>query len=116
VRSPRCQSLFLRLARGAESASTAEVIIAEVAYVLTSKKWYGLTRQRVQELLEPYVYLRGLEIPNKRQVLRALQIFGQFSIDFEDALTVARVEQEDVAIVSYDRDFDKVPGIVREEP
>lgn len=59
-----------------------------------------------------------MTIPRKRVVIRALEIYGQnSSLDYSDALLVATAEQIGImTILSYDRDFDGVQGIIREEP
>ena len=50
--------------------------------------------------------------------LRGLDVYASFpSLDFEDALAVAHMEQLGISrIVSYDRDFDRVAGVRRTEP
>jgi predicted nucleic acid-binding protein len=49
--------------------------------------------------------------------LRALDLFAEYGLDFEDCLTIAHVEREELeSVVSYDPHFDKVAGIRRDEP
>ncbi len=85
--------------------------------MLTSRRLYAVSRARVRDLFLPLLTLRGMRLPNRRVYLRALEVFVEHDIDFEDALTVAHVEQEGLAaILSYDRDFDRIPGIARQEP
>ena len=57
-------------------------------------------------------------MPNKRVYLVALDIFAaRPSLDFEDALSVAYMQNEGIAeLYSYDRDFDRISGITRIEP
>jgi len=68
--------------------------------------------------LRPLLALRGLKLPDKRVVRRALERYRESSrLDFEDALSVAHLERLGIRpIVSYDRNFDRVPEIVRQEP
>jgi predicted nucleic acid-binding protein len=51
-------------------------------------------------------------------MLRALDLYSTYpNLDFEDCLTVAQVEQQKIAtLMSYDRGFDRMPTIRREEP
>jgi predicted nucleic acid-binding protein len=117
ARSRQCQALFRRLAENEEEAHTTEVIVAEVAYVLQSKRQYARTRLDIQQRLEPLVATSGLRIERKAEVIRALHIYAAPNIDFEDALTIAYLEgEDDPVVISYDRDFDRVPNIRREEP
>jgi uncharacterized protein len=103
---------------GREHLYTTEVVVAEVTFVLSSPKGYRLSNSDIVARLSPILRLRGITIPRKRVVLRALAIFGQQrTFDFSDALLVATAEQTGITtILSYDTDFDGVSGITREEP
>jgi predicted nucleic acid-binding protein len=58
-----------------------------------------------------------LRIDHKRSVRSALDLFGQTNLDFEDCLTIEHARRNGCsAIVSYDRDFDAVAGVIRREP
>jgi predicted nucleic acid-binding protein len=44
-------------------------------------------------------------------------MYVAYEIDFEDALIVAHMEQQAIRdVYSYERDFDEVPGVNRQEP
>lgn len=63
--------------------------------------------------------LPGLKLPRRQVYLRALDLYAANTIDFEDALSVALMEQQKIAeIFSYDQDFDRIPdcAIRRSEP
>ena len=113
-----CRELFRRLQRGEELAMTSAVILQEVLYVLTSRNHYQLIHAEAAARLRPLLVLRGLQLPQKRLYLRALDLYGSFAnLDFADAMCIARMEQEGIGeIYSYDRDFDAIPGIRRVEP
>jgi predicted nucleic acid-binding protein len=60
--------------------------------------------------------LNGLHLSNRRLHLRALDILSTYPhLGFEDALTAAIVEEQDIKLLSYDTDFDTVSGVQREE-
>ncbi len=113
-----CFRLFQRIQRGEESVTTAEVIIAEVVYVLSSPSLYRLSHEEISSRLAPLLSLRSLKLRNKRTYLRALDLYATYpSLDFEDALSAAHMERQGISeIVTYDRDFDRLPGIKRIEP
>ena len=117
-KSEACLRLFQRVHGGDETVTTTEAIIAEVAYVLSSSSLYGLAHEEISARLAPILSLRGLRLAHKRTYLRALNLYATHRfLDFEDALTVAQMEREGITeIVTYDRDFDRVPGITRTEP
>ena len=118
TKAQACSRLLHRLERGQEEASTCEAVLAEVVYVLESKAHYALAHHEISARLRPLLALRGFKLPNKRTYLRALDLYESHAfLDFEDAILAAQVERGLAeAIVSYDTDFDRVPGIVRLEP
>ena len=114
-----CYRLFQRVKQGDEELFTCEAVVTEVAYVLSSTRApYRLSHGEIRERLLPILTLRGLKLPQKRACLRALDLYAEVpSLDIEDALAVAHMEQQRVTeIISYDTDFDRVAGIERAEP
>jgi predicted nucleic acid-binding protein len=118
VKAASCAALFERLASGGEEATTLEVIIATVCYVLRSPRQYGLAPSEVAARLRPLLLVRGLKLPYKRTVLRALDLWSAWPrLDFDDALLVAHAERLGGAeILSLNRAFDTIPDVVRMEP
>ena len=106
-----CRRLFEQAKLGQVRLTTSEAVIAEVVFVLSSKRLYNLSRQEIRARLYPLVSLSGLKMVSSRSCLRALDLYGSNNIDFEDALTIAEMERRKIAeLYSYDRDFDQVPG------
>ena len=61
--------------------------------------------------------MRGVQLKFKRRYLRALDLYATTTLDFVDALLVAYAERRvPPVVVSYDQDFDKIPGIQRRAP
>lgn len=114
-----CYELLQRAQRGEEELLASESVVAECAYVLSSPRLpYRLTHEEIRVRLLPVLELRSIRIRGKRVVLRALDLYAAYEfLDFEDALAVAHMEREGCEeIVSYDRDFDRVPSVRRAEP
>jgi predicted nucleic acid-binding protein len=112
-----CSALFARVQAGDEQITTADVILAEVFFVLTSPRQYGLTSADAAARLEPIVAVRGLRLQRKRVVLRALALLVSHpKLGFEDALVAATLQRSGMRLLSYDTDFDRLPKITREEP
>jgi predicted nucleic acid-binding protein len=118
VKGPACAELFLRVRRGEEQLETSASVIAEAVYVLSSPRWYHLPRAEIVAKLRPVITLRRLKLPQKRVILHALLLYYQYAhLDFEDALSVALMQHAKLTeLVSYDRGFDTIPSITREEP
>ncbi len=119
AKAEACFALFQQVQRSEEEVFTCEAIVAEVVNVLTSPRLpYRLSHEEVHSLLLPILVLRSLHLPQKQVVLNALELYAVSTfLDFEDALAVSHMEQQGLTeILSYDRDFDRAPGIVRIEP
>lgn len=114
-----CLSLFERAKRNEVALITSESVIAEVVYILSSRNLYKLSRQEIRVRLYPIFSLAGFKLTHRRQILRALDLYSQNNIDFEDAMSIAIMERQGIGeIYSYDEDFDRVKGsnITRIEP
>lgn len=112
-----CFELFQQAAANRTELTTTEAVITEVVYVLSSKKTYGLARADIRARLYPLLSTAGLQLPQRRTYLRALDLYTLYSIDFEDALIVAQMEHQKISdLYSYDQGFDQVPGTTRHEP
>jgi predicted nucleic acid-binding protein len=118
AKAEACRRLFRALESGDEEATTSESVIAEVVYVLGSKRHYGLDPAMLRSRLAPLLQLNGLKLPHRESFVLALEFYVQHTpLDFEDALTAAHMRREGIETVkSYDRDFDRIPGLRRVEP
>lgn len=111
MQSPASYEIIKKLSDGELEATTNEAVIAEICYVLSSKKLpYQLTHEEVKERLFPVLSMRGLRIEHKRILFDALDIFAMYpALDFVDALNVAHMNDEGIEpIISYDHHFDQV--------
>ena len=114
-----CFELFQRVKRNEEEVTTSESVLAEVAFVLSSKKLaYQLTHEQIRQRLVPLLTLRGFKLPHKKIYLEALEIYASNNnLDIEDALSIAHMKDQGYnQIYSYDTDFDAYPEITRIEP
>lgn len=117
VKAQRCYELFQRIKRKETQVTTSESVLAEVVYVLSSRALYNQPRENVRALLLPIISLPGLRVPHRRAFLRALDLYANTSLDFEDALSVAHMERMKLTtLLSYDADFDRVKSVQRREP
>lgn len=116
VKAQACLKLFQE-AKTHNILSTTETVIAEVVYVLSSKRLYDLSRSDIRVRLYPLLALPGLHLPDRQAMLQALDLYVAYDIDFEDALLVVHMQQQNEGeVYSYDRGFDRVSGVRRLEP
>lgn len=112
-----CLALFQQAERSEVSLTTSESVVAEVVYVLSSAKHYGLSRRQIQVALSRLLILPGIRLEHHSTFITALGLYAENSIDFEDCLTVAHMKRERLTeIYSYDKDFEPVQAIHRVEP
>ena len=113
----KCLSLFQKAEKGKLNLQTTESIVAEIVYILESKRLYNLTHIEIYSRLLPILRIKGLKIPYKNTLILGLEIYSKNNIDFEDAILIAFTLNTDTTdIYSYDKGFDKMPGINRLEP
>jgi len=114
----RSKALFRRVELGDLAIAAPATVIADAVYVLSSPRLYNRPRDEVAALLAPLVGLPNFHVEGRRAVLSALQLYGRIpKLDFGDALIAAHAQQSHSPIVySYDTDFDRIPGITRQEP
>jgi predicted nucleic acid-binding protein len=111
------RTLLDRIEAGDAAVATPVTTIADVVHVLASRSLYGLPRTEIGQLVAGLVRLPNFRVANRRDVLRALDLFATTNLDFGDAFILAAMESAgSQAVFSYDRDFDRIPGVVRREP
>ncbi len=115
--SERAYTFLRRVETGEIEATITEAVIAEVVHVLSSKVLYNTPRDEIRDRLVATLTLKGMRLRAKATYIRALDLYATTNLDFVDALLVAHVEQtKDATLVSFDRDYDKIASVTREEP
>jgi predicted nucleic acid-binding protein len=111
------ERLFEEVREGKVIVTAPVTVIADVAFVLTSPRTYGMTRDQVAEALIDLLALPGFQVPEKATVVRALEMFGTGRLRFDDAFIAASMETAGIRrLYTYDADFDRLPNVERIEP
>lgn len=114
--SPAARALFERIAAGEERCWTTPVVLAEVVWVLSGAV-YSLGRAAIRDALSGLLAMPDIAIEDRGAVLSGLDLYADSSIDFIDAYHAALLlEQDSPELYSFDRDFDRIPGLRRLEP
>lgn len=110
-----CQEFFSRVQNGNIAAYIPTIVVAEVSFVLSSH--YKYKRQNIVKAIEGIGISSGIEIFDDLRLPQALELYKIHNVKFIDCLLAssARMENPNVAILSYDREFDKL-GVRRLEP
>jgi len=111
----RARALIHRIRDGREEVYMPDIALADVVWTL--HRFYKRTRQEIRDVLLPILEMNGLRMRDKATVIYAVLLFAELGIDFSDALIAAEMLRSGrEEIYTYDRDFDRVPGLRRVEP
>ncbi|HEY3079908.1 MAG TPA: PIN domain-containing protein [Chloroflexota bacterium] len=103
-------ALLQRMERGEERVRSNTIVIFEVVYALQS--YYRVPKPRIRELLLPIVSLRGLQLPNKGLLYRALDLYVERNLPFADAYNaVEMLSRGESEIYTWDTDFNRIEGV-----
>ena len=92
-----------------------DIVLAETVWVLTS--FYELPAAEVARVLLQLLSHEAIQADDKSLLAEALRLFSDHNVDFADALLAARMRRRGITeVFSFDRHFDRLPGITRLEP
>jgi len=103
-----------RLLKGKQSLLLTDVTISEIVWVLES--FYKWDRTNI---VDAVVGLLNIDIiyADKDLFLSVLKIYKTYKVDFIDAYLAGNLLRDgNGSIYSFDRDFDKIPKVIRKEP
>ena len=91
------------------------IIVAEVVWVLES--FYGYSKEQIAVTIIQFLHSDGLEVIDLDILIQALSLYEEKNIDFADGLlAVSALSRGSPLIYSFDRHFDRIPGITRCDP
>ena len=98
------------------SLVTAEMVLAEVVWVLES--FYKIDKHQITDMLKAILATPGLEVLNGKTVENALQYYAFQNIDFIDAYIVALMQKLKIeGIYSFDKKhLQRMTQVKRLEP
>ncbi len=107
-------ALVRKYEKSGERLWACDMVIAEVVWVLESN--YDIPPKDVAQHIESLLDVETFEFENRERLLRALELYRAHEVDFIDCYIVASARDKGLAsVLSYDRDFDKMP-IVKIRP
>lgn len=85
--------------------------------VFTLQRQYKLPKASVRELVWPIIELSGIVLPGKQRLRAVFDLYVERNISFIDAYHAVLMQHLGLSeIVSFDGDFDRLPGVRRIEP
>ena len=104
-----------RFLEHADELLLADLILAEVAYVLES--FYELRRAQVADTLRAILAFPSIRVLDGELLHRSVEVYEVHRLDFADAYLVASAERTGIGVIaSFDRSIDRVTTVRREEP
>lgn len=116
VKADRVDRLLDKAAKGKISLVTAELVLAEVVWVLESS--YGLKSTSIAPMIKAILNTPGLKVINASLVEKAVDYYLLHNIDFIDGYIAAVMEKKKIdTIFSYDKKhLSHVQSVNRKEP
>ena len=112
----RCADLFRQAEQRAVDLETSVMTIAELVWFL-QRPPIRMNPPAVRSTVDSVMAIPGLRVEEASAVSEALELFAVNGLNFIDAFNAVRMRRRRIDnIYSYDRDFDRVPGVTRVEP
>lgn len=111
----RCREIFKNAVEGKVSLTTSCMVIAELIWTLSS--YYKVPKEDIVEKVSIIISTENLHIPDKDIITDAIALYSRKNIDYIDAYNAVFVKYHGInEIYSYDKDFDVLEDIKRQEP
>jgi predicted nucleic acid-binding protein len=104
--------VFRAVSAGTAEAMVSDAVLAEVAFMLTSPRHFGMAVPDVTARLSTIVRLPRLRVSDRQTLLQAFAVWeSRPRLGFVDALTAAQARRLNVDLLTFDSDFDRIDGI-----
>jgi predicted nucleic acid-binding protein len=113
--SPAVRDLMEAAGRGEVILRILEIVVVDTFYTLTAPKM-GVSRQIGARNLVSLLQQPGMDTQDKARVFEILSLCDTMNIDYCDAALIVAARLQNLAIVSYDRDFAKASNITAITP
>jgi len=86
--------------------------VFETVFILERR--YGRPKDQIRAALLPLLELPGVAIAGKRGLRRVFELYADLHLPFADAHHAVYMEHLKLTkIATFDKDFDRIPGITR---
>lgn len=108
-----CESILRGIEDGIHQPYTSAIVVLECSYVLG--KLYKFSSKLVVDAVQRMLSLRNLTIIEITDTRKAFAVHQATRMKLSDCLIATQVPKG-VALVTYDRDFAKLPGLTVRTP
>jgi len=114
VHSPKASAIFAQIEQGQLRLRTSDTVAFEVVFTL--ERTYKQPRPLIAQGLLSLLDLPGVILPGKRRYHRVFDLYVNQGLPFADAFHAVLMDSLGIReIFSFDRDFDRIPGVTRRE-
>ena len=115
AQSPRATAYFQAIEQGLRKARISDIVVFEVVFTL--ERGYRRSKTEIQSAVLPLLELPSMLLPRKRKFREVFRLYIDKNISFADAYHAVMMRKLNLSeIVSFDRDFDRIPAVTRVEP
>lgn len=113
--SPRATAFLARVEAGEVRVRVSDPVIFETVFTLQRSR--GVPKVDIRDRLMRLLEMPGIVLPGKERWRLILNTYTSRNLPLVDAYLVVMMERwRTDEIISFDTDFDRVPGIKRIEP
>jgi predicted nucleic acid-binding protein len=113
--SERATDFLQEIQEGRLDARISELVVLEMVFTL--ERTYKRRKPEIGAAVLALLDLPGLELPGKQHFREVFDRYVDLNISFADAYHSVLMDRLGLQeVVTFDRDFDRVPGIKRLEP
>ncbi len=112
--SPRANALIGRIVAEELTVRITDQVIFEAGFTL--ERTYKASRSDIRDALLDFIVLPAVVLPRKRFWPQIFDLYVRTPLSIVDAYHAIVMERLGITeIISFDKDFDRVPGITRTE-
>lgn len=110
--SPKSTAFLKDVEDGKTAVATSDTVVFETVFTL--ERHYHVPKDQIRATLLALFQLPGIVFPGKSRLPRVFDLYVGRNIPFADAYHAVLMEHLKLTrIATFDRDFDRIPGITR---
>ena len=115
VHSPRASAFVARIVAEEVVVRITDQVIFEAGFTL--ERSYKVPKADIRDALLGFIALPSVLLPGKQLWPKILDLYARTSLSIVDAFHAVTMERLGITeIITFDKDFDGLPGIMRVEP
>jgi predicted nucleic acid-binding protein len=115
AQSPRATAYLRRVEDGELRVHLADTVVFETVFTL--ERSYHCSKESIRAALLPLIDLPGFVLPGKRRFHQVFDLYVDLDVSIAAAYHAVELLHRGLnEVTSFDRHFDRIPGVTRMEP